>query len=250
MRRNSLAGEGPVRRGRPFKLVLALAVTVTLGACGISAKQRSDWDTSLVTEDVAMVLPYVVDGGKSHYRSSHMPLTGYYGGGLAAVGISSLIGLALVAADTADKSDIGRHLSVFEIDGSDSSYAKQKLLLSPGRHRLGVKQCHEGTLQPACSRLVNLEFEAKGGVVYELVLLDGGAVLLRERESGLPAAWGDAEAATAEAFQMCVIAEEAKQKRGEGARKDESYLDADILEDVQGFCQAAHPASYQASLTS
>ena len=193
-----------------------------------------------------MVVPHVEEGEESFYNSGHIP---YYGGSLAGLGVATLINMGFLFADIADKSDIGRHLSVFEVDGREDRHEKRELLLSPGRHRLGVKHCHDGTLKPPCSHLVNLEFEAKAGEVYELVLLDGRGVLLRESGSGLPAAWGDAEAVTAESYQTCVIEEEARRKRGDGTREDEGYADADVLGDAEGHCREAHPASYQRSLS-
>ncbi len=192
-----------------------------------------------------MVVPHVEEGEESFYDSGHIP---YYGGSLAGLGVATLINMGFLFADIADKSDIGRHLSVFEVDGREDRHEKRELLLSPGRHRLGVKHCHDGTLKPPCSQLVNLEFEAKGGMAYELVLLDGRGVLLREAESELPVAWGDAEAVTAEVYQTCVIEEEARRKRGNGTREDEGYAEVDVLEAAQGHCENAHPASYQSSV--
>ena len=234
-------------RRRPKTSLLALLVLLGggLSACAASSKPETSWEGVLATKDLAMVVPYIEDGEKSFYDNNYVP---YYGGNLAGLGVATVINMGFLFADLADKSDIGRHLSVFEVDGREDIYEKRELLLSPGRHRLGVKHCHDGTLKPPCSQLVNLEFEAKGGMVYELVLMDGRGVLLREVGTGLPAAWGDAEAVTADAYQVCVIEEAAGRKRGDGTRQDEGNTEADVVKDAESHCQEAHPASYQASL--
>ena len=233
------------KTGSLFAMLALLAGA--LSACGTTSEEETSWEEVLATKDVALVLPHVEEGQESFYDQT--PFCSYCGAGsLAGLGVATLVNLGFLFADIADKSDIGRHLSVFEVDGRAESHERKELLLSPGRHRLGVKHCHDGTLKPPCSKLVNLEFEAKAGMAYELVLLDGSAVLLREMGSGLPAAWGDGEAATAEAYQVCVVEEEARRKRGGGTREDEGYAEADVLKDAEAHCQEAHPASFRASL--
>ena len=226
-------------------IVFLLASAGALSACETTSEIDTAAQIALAEKKVAMVEPYVEEGETNIY-DRQVP---YFGGSAAAVGVLALINTAFLFADMADSSDIGRHVSIYKVDGRAESHVKQDALLPPGRYRLGVKHCHEGSLKPPCSQLVNLEFEAVGGEIYQLVLLNGTGVMLREKWSKLPVAWGDAGAVTAEAYQTCLLDEQARRRRAENKRLEDSYVEGDVMEDVRQHCRETHPLSYQRSLS-